>query len=381
MIRRLVKLALASLVHHARAEALVSPRRKLPFIVAYHRVIEDGRIAPTASHPAMLLTTRTLERHLDWLGRHFDFVSLDDVGDRMAGKVTGRRPVAAVTFDDGYQDVCDNAIPLLYRKGIPAAVFVVSDRVGTQELHLHDRLFLLISRLSQDGPAGARRLAAALRELRIDAECIARTLEHRSPGLAAGTLLTDLDRATVVRLCTLLEPRDAPMSSRDHALAGWDTLRDIAGRGFTIGSHGCTHALLGNEDARTVVHEVLASRLEIERHLESPVRHIAYPSGSFDAVAVRVVAAAGYRCGYTICRHRDPRFPELTIPRHVFWENTCRTVGGSFSGALMSCHVHDVPGFRASCSGHQRPPRNGTAVPPATAEVASASLVRSEPGR
>jgi peptidoglycan/xylan/chitin deacetylase (PgdA/CDA1 family) len=381
MIRRLGKLALASLVHHVRAEALVSPRRKLPFIVAYHRVVEDGRIAPTASHPAMLLTIRTLERHLEWLGRHFDFVSLDDVGDRMAGTVNGRRPVAAVTFDDGYQDVCDNAIPLLHRKGIPAAVFVVSDRVGTQELHLHDRLFLLISRLYRDRSAGARHLAAALRELEVDVECIARTIEHRLPGLAAGSLLAELDRATVLRLCSLLEPEDAPMSSRDHALAGWDTLRDIAARGFTIGSHGCTHALLANEDPRTVVHEVLASRLEIARRLGRPVWHIAYPAGSFDAVAVRVVAAAGYRCGYTICRHRDPRFPELTIPRHVFWENTCRTVGGSFSAALMSCHVHDVPGFRASCSGHRRPSRNGTAVPPATADVASASLARSEPGR
>ena len=382
MIRRIAKLAIASLVHHTRSEALVSTRQQLPFIVTYHRIVEDGRLAPTASHPAMLLTVKTLERQLEWLARSFDLVSLDDVADRIGGTVTGRRPAAAITFDDGYQDVCDNAVPLLHRKGIPAAIFVVSDRVGTKELHLHDRLFLLLSRLYQEWPGGARRLATTLHGLAVDASCIARALEAgRLPGMAASSLLADLDRATLLRLCERLEPKDTPAESRDHALADWATLRTIAADGFTIGSHGCTHALLGNEDARTVVHEVLGSRLEIERQLGLPVRHIAYPSGSFDSVAVRIVAAAGYRCGFTICRHRDPQFPELTIPRHVFWENTCRTVGGYFSGALMSCHVHDVPGFRASCAGHERALRAPAVVPAAAAGLSQATLVRSEPGQ
>jgi len=288
-----------------------------------------------------------------------------------------------VTFDDGYEDVCVNALPLLRRKGIPAAIFVVSDRVGTQELHMHDRLFMLVAQLYEDWPAGRGRLAIALHKLEIDGESITRALAPgRRPELVTASLLTDLDLATLCRLTGLLESPEKGGTSEgsDHALADWPTLRDVARAGFTIGSHGCTHALLANEDPRTVVHEVLGSRLEIERRLQMPVRHIAYPSGSFDPVAVRIVAAAGYRCGFTICRHRDPEFPELTIPRHVFWENTCRTVKGAFSGALMSCHVHDVPGFRPSCRGHRRPVRPAPQRRPEPVGTSRAPLVHSEPG-
>jgi len=387
LLRRIAKLAVAGLVHGTGAERLVGSSRRrgrLPFVVTYHRVIADGRRVPSGAHPAMFLTVRTLERHLDWLGRHFDLVSLDDVADRLSGTTRGGRPAAAVTFDDGYQDVCDNALPLLRRKGIPAAIFVVSDRVGTQELHTHDRLLLLVARLYADWPAGRGRLAMALHRMEIDPEVIARALAPgRRAELVAGALLSELDRASLVSLVTRLESEresgGAGASPRDHALAGWPELAAAARAGFTIGSHGCSHALLANEDPRTVVHEVLGSRLDIERQLQIPVRHIAYPAGSFDSVAVRIVAAAGYRCGFTICRHRDPEFPELTIPRHVFWENTCRTPGGDFSASLMSCHVHDVPGFRSVCQGHRRAAPRPFAVP--APEPFRAPLVRSEPGQ
>lgn len=382
-LRRVAKLAVAALVHGARAERLVGSRR-LPFIVTYHRVIADGRRPPPGSHPAMLLTVRTLERHLDWLSRSFDLVSLDDVADRIDGSVRGRRPAAAVTFDDGYQDVCDNALPLLRRKGIPAAIFVVTDRVGTQELHMHDRLLHLVARQYEDWPAGRGRLAMALQRLGLESEAVARVLAPgRRPELATEALLAEMDGATLLRLASRLtaEAEGAGPSARDHALADWPALLAAARAGFTIGSHGCSHALLANEDPRTVVHEVLGSRLEIERRLGFPVKHIAYPSGSFDPIAVRIVAAAGYRCGFTVCRHRDPEFPELTIPRHVFWENTCRTPGGDFSGSLMACHVHEVPGFRPVCHGHARPARAGALAPPHLSGVARVPLVHSEPGQ
>jgi peptidoglycan/xylan/chitin deacetylase (PgdA/CDA1 family) len=382
-LRRVAKLAVAALVHGARAEKLVGSRR-LPFIVTYHRVIADGRRPPPGSHPAMLLSVRTLERHLDWLAKSFDLVSLDDVADRIGGSVRGRRPAAAVTFDDGYQDVCDNALPLLKRKGIPAAIFVVSDRVGTQELHMHDRLLVLVARQYEDWPAGRGRLAMTLHRLGVDADTVARALAPgRRPELATEILLALLDGATLLRLAQQLEadPESASASARDHALADWTALREAAKDGFTIGSHGCSHALLANEDPRVVVHEVLGSRLEIERRLGIPVKHIAYPSGSFDPIAVRIVAAAGYRCGFTVCRHRDREFPELTIPRHVFWENTCRTPGGDFSGSLMACHVHDVPGFRPSCRGHARPAHAAAFAPPDLSRVSRVPLVHSEPGQ
>jgi len=48
----------------------------MPLVLGYHRVVEDIAAHPD-SIPAMLITTRMLESHLDWIGRRFRFISLE----------------------------------------------------------------------------------------------------------------------------------------------------------------------------------------------------------------------------------------------------------------------------------------------------------------
>src|SRR5207244_13385113 len=89
---------------------------------------------------------RMLERQLAWIGRHFRFISLDELCPRLECGESFDEPVAAITFDDGYRDVYDHAFPLLKRKGIPWAVFVVTGLIGTSRLQSYDKLYLLIAR-------------------------------------------------------------------------------------------------------------------------------------------------------------------------------------------------------------------------------------------
>jgi len=360
MIRRFVKTAFASAVSLTRSERLVGSapdRRRRPFIVCYHRVVEDARSGPRDSLPAMLITVKTLERHVDWLRSRFDLISLDEAGERFAGRTMATRPAAAITFDDGYQDVYDLAVPLLTRKGVPAAVFVVSDRVGSNGRHMHDRIYLLVARLFRRGDGGALAVAAAVRDAEVESpEVLRMTLDADDPIAATERILARLDQAELARLVLRLEEAAAISTDAtpDHALMDWPALAAMARAGFTIGSHGRTHALLAHESASTVLHELLGSRLEIERHLGVPVRHVAYPAGSYDGTAVRLAAASGYRYGYACCGHADPHLPQLTIPRRVFWENTAAGPRGAFSPALLTCQAYDVLGFGVRCPGHAR---------------------------
>ena len=43
--------------------------------------------------------------------------------------------------------------------------------------------------------------------------------------------------------------------------------------------------------------------------------------------------------GYTVCSHRDDRYPQLTVPRTLLWENSCRDFRGAFSGPILNCQV------------------------------------------
>src|SRR5882672_10181139 len=151
-VRRLrgnLKTAIAAAITKAHDHGLAGPlarRAYRPLVLGYHRVVEDFDAEARVEMPSMLTSRVMFERHLECLGRSFTFVSLDEIGDRLLNGLPFDRPVAAITFDDGYQDVYELALPILERKGIPAAMFVVTDLVGRPAWQIHDKLYHLVAK-------------------------------------------------------------------------------------------------------------------------------------------------------------------------------------------------------------------------------------------
>jgi peptidoglycan/xylan/chitin deacetylase (PgdA/CDA1 family) len=266
----------------------------------------------------MLVSLKTLERNLDWIGRRFRFISLDELGARLGGVDSREDPVAAITFDDGYRDFYDHALPLLMRKGVPAAVFIVTDLIGTRRIQSHDKLYLLL-----DQRFRPRRGA-------------------KTPYQVTRTLLETLPQAELEKVIQSLESEVSVTEDTYQPFYSltWKMLDDIRRAGMTIGSHTRTHVLMTKESSHRMMEEAAGSREEIRARLGMGVRHFAYPSGEFNTAAVDAVASAGYQFAYTTCAHHDTALPQFTVPRTVLWENSCLDSHGQFSGSLLNCQIH-----------------------------------------
>ena len=91
-------------------------------------------------------------------------------------------------------------------------------------------------------------------------------------------------------------------------------LRNLAARGWEIGSHGSTHARLTELDARGIRHEVIASRSALADIVGAEPRSFCYPYGSVDVETVNAVRSAGY--SYACAIWRAPGLPNLlAMPR------------------------------------------------------------------
>ncbi|TWT94079.1 Gellan lyase precursor [Botrimarina colliarenosi] len=99
-------------------------------VLFYHRVADTNPNDWTLSHQAF-------RRQIDWLSRRFDVVSLQEAQRRL-GAGASRRPAVAITFDDGYGENCDYAIPLLLRRGLPFTYFVSTQIIRDQTAFPHD---------------------------------------------------------------------------------------------------------------------------------------------------------------------------------------------------------------------------------------------------
>ncbi|HLK68125.1 MAG TPA: polysaccharide deacetylase family protein [Bryobacteraceae bacterium] len=305
-------------------------------VLGYHRVVEDFQASAETSIPSMLISRQMLERHIDWLGRRFRFVSLDEVGARLDGSDSSADPVVALTFDDGYRDFYELALPVLKHKGVPAAVFVVTDLVGTTQVQLHDKLYLLLARLQ----GKYQQLLTSL-GIRVPG----------TPYHATRALLEGISHQGLQRVTAALESESAipdRVFEPFHSMT-WEMVDSVHRAGMTVGSHTRTHVLMANESPQRMADEAGNSRRELERRLGTGVRHFAYPSGQFNGPAVTAVADAGYQFAYTVCNHRDAAYPRLTVPRTLLWENSCRDFRGSFSGSIMSCQVHRAFGMLGGC--------------------------------
>lgn len=327
MSRRLIKSAIAAAVHGVGADRLLSRWRdgRRPLVLGYHRVVNDvtdrGEVGD-GTIPAMLVSTQTLERQLDWVSEHYEFATLDEVAADIAGAVKRAKPLAAITFDDGYEDVYRNAFPLLQRKGIPFAVFVVTALVGTSGYQLHDRLYRLM-------------------QLRGETDALA----------ATRALLTTRSRRQLMRIAAQMEketpiPTDAPAPLRAMT---WDMLREMHRAGVTIGSHTRNHPFLTNEPRHTIPAELRESRAALEKALGAPIHHFAYPNGDFDATVARAVGDAGYVYAYTTCRCQGAAPSTLSIPRRLLWERSGTGPGGRFFEPAFACETAGLFDFASSC--------------------------------
>lgn len=99
-------------------------------VVFYHRVADVGFSSWTVSNA-------TFMRQMAWLQNHFEIVSLAEAQRRILHRLGGS-PAVSITFDDGYSENCQNAIPYLINNKIPCTYFVTLNNVLDGSAFEHD---------------------------------------------------------------------------------------------------------------------------------------------------------------------------------------------------------------------------------------------------
>ncbi len=116
-----------------RSWCLASRRRSgtVPvYVLFYHRVADCFGNGWT-------MGCDDFRRQIDWLEQNFEIVDLLEAQRRIRGG-SNRRPTVAITFDDGYAENCEFALPLLIERRIPVTYFVTLEHAKNQTPFQHD---------------------------------------------------------------------------------------------------------------------------------------------------------------------------------------------------------------------------------------------------
>ncbi len=103
-------------------------------VLLYHRINDDLRDSVTVG-------IEQFDKQMEIVNKKCTVVSIEDI---IRGNLPRNsfRPLVAVTFDDGYLDNYENAVPILLKHKIPAAFFISTGLIGTKNGFKHDILKL-----------------------------------------------------------------------------------------------------------------------------------------------------------------------------------------------------------------------------------------------
>jgi peptidoglycan/xylan/chitin deacetylase (PgdA/CDA1 family) len=253
---------------------------------------------------------RGMERQLHLLRRTANVVPL---GPALKALADGRKlppRAVAITFDDGYRDNLELAVPLLERLGLPATFFLVPGFLSGAVKPWWEVLAWAFLRARSDivnwegaelrltTPAARRRLC----------ESVAERLKSRDR----------LSREMAVQQLTgLLDPAGRP----GDLLLDWDGARQLARQGFAIGSHTMCHTILSQQTPEEQRRDLVASRHLLEEGLDCGVELLAYPNGTerdYSAATIEAAQRAGYLHALTTLGGRnDAGTPPYEIRRFV----------------------------------------------------------------
>ena len=215
-----------------------------------------------------------------------DIVTSDEVQRRLTERDFSRR-FACFTCDDGYRDNRDHALPAMRDFDAPFTVYVTSDFAsGTGRLW-----WVALERVVARADAIEAPIDGQM--VRLDTSTLAGKdmAFDRLHGWLRG-LPEEADiRREISALCAA-HGIDEDAVSRELCMS-WDELKPFAADPLvTIGAHTVSHCNLAKQTEAMVVHELSASRTDIENVLQRPAVHLAYPYGDRCAAGTREFALA-----------------------------------------------------------------------------------------
>jgi len=256
-------------------------------ILMYHSVVEKPE-AQKDSLGGIGHSTETFSKQMELLAREYHPVSLEEVVRFVHGRSSLPRRSVAVTFDDGYADNHNIAIPILNRIGVPAAFYITVECVQKQKLPWPARVRYAVLTTTEENwiDADGRQWPlrdSSEREAAFDKAC---EFCSKKSGAEQDEFVDELEKQLHSTL------RDGP------AMMTWDEVRSVTKQGHIVGSHTMTHPNMAHIDQRALKQELAESKRILEQELAGPVVHFSYPCPALQPHWTERTVSLSQECGY-----------------------------------------------------------------------------------
>lgn len=312
--------------HHFHGESKL-------WILMYHRILPADDLRYPLEEPGMIVEPDTFGMHLREAKKHFDVLDFSEwLNLKNAGEKLPKR-ACVITFDDGWYDNVEFALPVIKQEQVPITLFTVVEKIGTDFQFWPNLISALLASHAlpamQSHPLFAQALAQVPDTDDTNNREYMAAVIHKLKQSSDGAIFEALDTINWRSHLAFELPR---------GLMNWDDVRTMQSSGLvSIGSHTCNHKRLNASlTAKDLHHEVVESKQLLATKVDRSVDIFCFPNGDYNPAALESVtetygAAVTTKRGIVNATTAD--LHQLTrIGLHQHISDTPRTFGARLSG-------------------------------------------------
>lgn len=259
--------------------------------VLYRMAKQSERSAILMFHGIPRRSSEEFHDLLRLLSKHFAFVPMAEIIERVSRNRFGKSAVLALSFDDGLRNHATVVYPVLSDLCLPATFYVCPGLIDRNSPTWTWELWCRIPWLPV-----AIRTELRTRSGRRDASDRTAILEWmKGMALEQRRQIEDLVRCETPAFAFSDEEREL------YEVMSWDQLANLGTGVINIGSHTMTHSDLPSLTADELGEEVGGSRELLEKRLGRPIHDFCYPDGRFNDIVAQAVAKEFRSAVTTVC--------------------------------------------------------------------------------
>ena len=254
------------------------------------------RVAPFRDKMWDPMDTKLFESTLKYVKKNFNTISLNEL--LFDPPAYSAKPLAAITFDDGYRDFLDYSLPLLRKYNLPASLFVVTDCIEKNIptwTYKVDYLFENTKKLELKNfafpglPEEFKKKHWKNNEERIN---YGKRIKQYIKWIPS-------EKRNAIISCVCANFND--VENPEGMMLSWKELNEIKAAGLEIGSHSVSHATLASiEDKNELKQELAISANILKEKLGTISPVFSYPCGSYNETVKDCTRDAGYKAALAV---------------------------------------------------------------------------------
>jgi len=307
-------------------------------VLTFHRVVAQDK---SNGLPTINISTENFDALMRFIQKHYKVISLSECLEHFRTKTNFAPNSLLLTFDDGYEGVLTEALPILRKYEFPSVIFIPTEVIEHGGGFWWDGLYDLLLQSGPDAPVPKLPVDPAVSSFTDRIVEIARMKSKTKKAAILDLIETLQDSNPEIRervLASLFEQNGRQSIDSLHAGAvSWQQLREMQASGMAVGSHTVHHEFLTSiSDARTES-ELTDSKDKLETNLDTHIESFSYPGGRYNEDTPKLVESAAYSCAFTsdagINSLNDDRF---RLKRINISDDNITTSGGIFSPAITA---------------------------------------------